>query len=340
MAPLPARPPAVPAVQAPPAAVPPSRRRRPAHAARRRAGDRRPPPRRPRRRGDRTPRRSRGRAHARLLEVVSERTGYPTDMLDLDADLEADLGIDSIKRVEIAGTIMQTLTLPEGATLDAEQMTASRTLREVVDVLEALVRGDAPPARAAAHAHAEDEPVPFDSVRTGRGARIGRFVLQVARRPAAGDRGPGARPAPSSSSTTARASGRRSPRACAARATAVVRLAARRRRRDATRDLPRPATSRRCARPPRAAAERHGGVEGARAPRRARRRRRERRPSRCRRRSPRCSLLAQALARRPRARRPRTAARPCSAPRAWAARSAWRATLRRRAAGHGAVTGS
>src|SRR5687768_12568132 len=26
---------------------------------------------------------------ARLLEVVAERTGYPTDMLDLDADVEA-----------------------------------------------------------------------------------------------------------------------------------------------------------------------------------------------------------------------------------------------------------
>ncbi len=39
----------------------------------------------------------------RLLAVVSERTGYPAEMLGLDADLEGDLGIDSIKRVEIAG---------------------------------------------------------------------------------------------------------------------------------------------------------------------------------------------------------------------------------------------
>ena len=41
----------------------------------------------------------------RLLAVVSERTGYPAEMLGLDADLEGDLGIDSIKRVEIAGTL-------------------------------------------------------------------------------------------------------------------------------------------------------------------------------------------------------------------------------------------
>ena len=38
-----------------------------------------------------------------LLEIASERTGYPAEMLGLDANLEADLGIDSIKRVEIIG---------------------------------------------------------------------------------------------------------------------------------------------------------------------------------------------------------------------------------------------
>ena len=36
-----------------------------------------------------------------LVDTVSQRTGYPPDMLDPDANLEADLGIDSIKRVEI-----------------------------------------------------------------------------------------------------------------------------------------------------------------------------------------------------------------------------------------------
>ena len=40
---------------------------------------------------------------AALLEIVSEKTGYPTEMLELEMDIEADLGIDSIKRVEILG---------------------------------------------------------------------------------------------------------------------------------------------------------------------------------------------------------------------------------------------
>ncbi|MCP4691626.1 MAG: acyltransferase domain-containing protein, partial [Desulfobacterales bacterium] len=41
------------------------------------------------------------------LEVVSDKTGYPVEMLELDMEMEADLGIDSIKRVEILGTIME-----------------------------------------------------------------------------------------------------------------------------------------------------------------------------------------------------------------------------------------
>src|SRR5699024_4652237 len=38
-----------------------------------------------------------------LLATVVDLTGYPEEMIEADADLEADLGIDSIKRVEILG---------------------------------------------------------------------------------------------------------------------------------------------------------------------------------------------------------------------------------------------
>jgi hypothetical protein len=36
-----------------------------------------------------------------VIAAVIEKTGYPEEMLDLDLDLEADLGIDSIKQVAI-----------------------------------------------------------------------------------------------------------------------------------------------------------------------------------------------------------------------------------------------
>ena len=36
---------------------------------------------------------------------ISDLTGYPEEMLNLDMDIEADLGIDSIKRVEILSVL-------------------------------------------------------------------------------------------------------------------------------------------------------------------------------------------------------------------------------------------
>ena len=48
----------------------------------------------------------------RLLQVVSEQTGYPVDMLELDLDLEADLGIDTVKQVEVFGKVAGRFGLP------------------------------------------------------------------------------------------------------------------------------------------------------------------------------------------------------------------------------------
>ena len=36
-----------------------------------------------------------------VLAVVADKTGYPSDMLALDLDLEADLGIDTVKQAEV-----------------------------------------------------------------------------------------------------------------------------------------------------------------------------------------------------------------------------------------------
>ena len=46
-----------------------------------------------------------------LVSLVSERTGYPPEMLALDLDLEAALSIDSIKRIEILGALGEALGL-------------------------------------------------------------------------------------------------------------------------------------------------------------------------------------------------------------------------------------
>ena len=72
---------------------------------------------------------------AALLEVVSEKTGYPTEMLELNMDMEADLGIDSIKRVEIFGAL--TAQYPEMSGINPNELTELRTLGEIVDYVSA-----------------------------------------------------------------------------------------------------------------------------------------------------------------------------------------------------------
>ena len=43
----------------------------------------------------------------RVLAVVAEQTGYPTELLDMDLDLEADLGIDTVKQAEVFASIRE-----------------------------------------------------------------------------------------------------------------------------------------------------------------------------------------------------------------------------------------
>ena len=80
---------------------------------------------------------SRERLIEHLVKVVSDRTGYPPDMLDLNLDLEADLGIDSIKRVEILGTLQKENAIPggEAAAGQLEELSKLKTLNAIVEFI-------------------------------------------------------------------------------------------------------------------------------------------------------------------------------------------------------------
>ncbi|MEU8626845.1 SDR family oxidoreductase [Streptomyces sp. NPDC048669] len=73
-----------------------------------------------------------------LLSVVARLTGYPAAMLNLDMELEADLGVDSIKRVEILSVVRR--QVGDMATGDVGQLGKLRTLREIVETLTAGAR--------------------------------------------------------------------------------------------------------------------------------------------------------------------------------------------------------
>ncbi len=91
---------------------------------------------------------------AQMLDVVADKTGYPVEMLDLSMALESDLGIDSIKRVEILSAVQERVpSLPD---VETATMAALTTLQEIVDYLESLITpvarngGAAAPAAPAA----------------------------------------------------------------------------------------------------------------------------------------------------------------------------------------------
>ena len=48
----------------------------------------------------------------KVLEIVATKTGYPQDMLDLELDLEADLGIDTVKQAETFAAIRAAFDIP------------------------------------------------------------------------------------------------------------------------------------------------------------------------------------------------------------------------------------
>ena len=53
----------------------------------------------------------------KVLDIVAEKTGYPKDMLDLDLDLEADLGIDTVKQAEMFAAIRAAYNIPRDENL-------------------------------------------------------------------------------------------------------------------------------------------------------------------------------------------------------------------------------
>ena len=79
---------------------------------------------------------------AALLAVVAEKTGYPVEMIDPAMDLESDLGIDSIKRVQILGAVAE--RVPGVASVGPEQLAELRSVDDIVGVLAGAATGPVP----------------------------------------------------------------------------------------------------------------------------------------------------------------------------------------------------
>jgi acyl transferase domain-containing protein/NAD(P)-dependent dehydrogenase (short-subunit alcohol dehydrogenase family) len=74
-----------------------------------------------------------------VLAVVAEKTGYPPEMLKPEMSLDHDLGIDSIKRVEILSALQE--CRPDLPVVQPDQLGA---LHRLADVIALLAKGAAP----------------------------------------------------------------------------------------------------------------------------------------------------------------------------------------------------
>ncbi|QDU80791.1 acyl carrier protein [Polystyrenella longa] len=100
-----------------------------------------------------------------LIDFVVEQTGYPAEMVELDADLEADLGIDSIKKAQMFGEIAEQVVLDVEIEMSADMsLDDFPTLRSIIEFITtpkaAPANGTAAPAVAAPVAYASPVAAP------------------------------------------------------------------------------------------------------------------------------------------------------------------------------------
>jgi len=80
-----------------------------------------------------------------LVNFVVEQTGYPPEVVELDADLEADLGIDSIKKAQLFGELREYFPIQPKGNLTLDDFP---TLRHVLRFLQETEGGVASPSTA------------------------------------------------------------------------------------------------------------------------------------------------------------------------------------------------
>jgi acyl transferase domain-containing protein/NAD(P)H-dependent flavin oxidoreductase YrpB (nitropropane dioxygenase family) len=72
-----------------------------------------------------------------LIKIISDRTGYPDDMIMPDMDLEADLGVDSIKRLEVFNKFLSFLPT-SAASLFKEQADRYVRIKKFSTLVDAI----------------------------------------------------------------------------------------------------------------------------------------------------------------------------------------------------------
>jgi NAD(P)-dependent dehydrogenase (short-subunit alcohol dehydrogenase family)/acyl carrier protein len=85
----------------------------------------------------------------KVLDIVAEKSGYPKDMLDLDLDLEADLGIDTVKQAEMFAAVRAAYNIARDENLKLRDFpTLAHVIKFARDRQPALAKASAPTSSA------------------------------------------------------------------------------------------------------------------------------------------------------------------------------------------------
>jgi phosphopantetheinyl transferase/NAD(P)-dependent dehydrogenase (short-subunit alcohol dehydrogenase family) len=68
----------------------------------------------------------------RMISIISEKTGYPIEMLDPDLDMEADLGIDTVKQAELFGMARNEFGIPR---IEGMMISEYNTINKITDLI-------------------------------------------------------------------------------------------------------------------------------------------------------------------------------------------------------------
>lgn len=99
----------------------------------------------------------------RLVDLVCEISGYPRELVDLDADLEADLGIDTVKQAQVLGRVRSLYDLPTDESMAIRDLPTLRRLAAWVERAAGGTETLTATATPRAEAPARQEPVTPES---------------------------------------------------------------------------------------------------------------------------------------------------------------------------------
>ncbi len=92
---------------------------------------------------------SRDEVKAFLLDAICEQSGYPPDIIEMDADLEADLGIDTVKQAQVLGKVRDRYDLRTDEKLSLRDFPTLGHVLDYVDAQLSTQRTEAPKSSVA-----------------------------------------------------------------------------------------------------------------------------------------------------------------------------------------------